>query len=116
MRLSLNNDPKLAVGQPNRKYLLKILIFVSIFFDIYDTREKILGYMWGICAGFGLGKKSRFAKNIRAKRGKKLPTGENFLGFVNKWTHIHIFVAHAAINKTFFRCKICLQAYIFLIN
>ena len=40
--------------------------------------------MWGIYAGFGLGKKSRFAKNIRAKRGKKLPTGKNWGGVVNK--------------------------------
>ena len=77
----LNNDSKLAMGQPNRKYLLKIVIFVPIFFNIYDTREKILGYMWGICAGFGLGKKSRFAKNIRVKQGKKLPTGGNVFEF-----------------------------------
>ena len=45
-----------------------------------SPEKKILGYMWGICAGFGLGKKSRFAKNIRAKRGKKLPTSKNFGG------------------------------------
>ena len=36
--------------------------------------------MWGIYAGFGLGKKSIFAKNIRPKRGKKLPTGKNLGG------------------------------------
>ena len=65
----------------NRKYLLKIVIFLSIFFNIYFTREKILGYMWGICAGFELRKKSRFARNIRAKSGKQLLTCKILGGF-----------------------------------
>ena len=49
------------------------------------SEKKLLGisgvYMTGICAGFELGKKSRFAKNIWAKWGKKLSTGNFFFGF-----------------------------------
>ena len=53
-------------------------------------------------SGFELGIKSRFAK-------KKF---EVFWGFAaKKWTYV--FVVHTLINKTFFRCKLCLQAYIF---
>ena len=53
-------------------------------------------------SGFELGIKSRFAK-------KKF---EVFWVFAaNKW--IYVFVVHTVINKTFFRCKLCHQAYIF---
>ena len=38
----------------------------------------------GICAGFELGKKGRFVKNILAKWGRKLSTGENCFGFCNE--------------------------------
>ena len=42
---------------------------------------------------------------------KSSPQVKKFLGFANKWT---CFVVHTKINETFSRCKVCLQAYIFI--
>ena len=40
------------------------------------------------------------------------PKVKKFFGFANKWTHV--FVVNTKSNETFFRCKVCFQAYIFI--
>ena len=72
-----------------------------------------------IYSGFELGEKSRLTKTknpSEGKREKNLAAGNFFFFFF--WVlrmneHIYFFV-HTVINKMFFRCKVCLQAYIFI--
>ena len=51
--------------------------------------------------GFELGKKSWFTKKLKQKKEKKLLTVKKLY-------------VHTVINKTFFRYKVCIQAWIFI--
>ena len=55
--------------------------------------------------GFGL------VKN-KCGEEKSLPQAKNCSSFAN--ISAHAFVVHAMSNKMFFRCKVCLQAHIFI--
>ena len=64
--------------------------------------------MAGGIGRFESGKKSRFVKKkIRVKQGKNLAADKFLFDSENKWAHA--FVVWIMINKTFSRCKVCVQ-------